>query len=199
MQRPLAMDWRTDEKVRNIGDQFMFGPAILVSPVLKADANRRNVYLPDSPAWYDFWSGTSTQGNREIEAYAPLDRIPLFVRAGSILPLGPEIEYAEQKPAGPIELRVYRGADAAFNLYQDSGDSYDYEKGAHSVIPLHWSEATRTLTIGDRVGSYPGMPSQIEFKVVWVSTGHGAGVLETKADQVVEYEGKAVTVKARSR
>ena len=196
MQRPLVMDWRTDEKVRNIGDQFMFGPAILVNPVLKADANRRSVYLPASPAWYDFWSGTPTEGDREIEADAPLDRIPLYVRAGSILPLGPDIEYADQKPAGPIELRVYRGADAEFNLYQDSGDSYDYEKGAHSVIPLHWSEATQTLTIGDRVGSYPGMPGRIEFKVVWVSAGHGAGIQQTKADQIVEYEGKAVSIKA---
>ena len=91
--------------------------------------------------------------SREIDADAPLDRIPLYVRAGSILPLGPEIEYADEKPAGPIELRIYPGADGEFDLYQDAGDGYDYEHGAHSVIPVHWSESNRTLTIGQREGN----------------------------------------------
>ena len=141
IQRPLVMDWRTDPNTRDIGDEFMFGPAILVSPVLQADAARRTLYLPDSPAWYDFWTGASQKGGHEIDAEAPLDRIPLYVRAGSIIPLGPEIEYTSEKPAGPIELRIYKGADGTFDLYQDAGDSYDYEKGAHAVIPLRWSEA----------------------------------------------------------
>ena len=155
IQRPLVMDWRTDLRVRDIGDQFMFGPALLVNPVLQSDATRRSLYLPDAPVWYDFWTGESRGGNREIDADAPLDRIPLYVRAGSILPLGPEIEYADEKPAGPIELRIYPGADGEFNLYEDSGDSYDYEHGAHSVIPVHWSESSRTLTIGRSRGELP--------------------------------------------
>jgi len=144
IQRPLVMDWRADVRVRDIGDQFMFGPALLVSPVLQPDASRRTLYLPDAPTWYDFWTGQSQNGSREIEVEAPLDRIPLYVRAGSILPLGPEIEYADEKPAGPIELRIYTGADGEFVLYHDAGDSYDYEHGAHSLIPVHWSESSRT-------------------------------------------------------
>jgi len=197
IQRPLVMDWRTDPKTWNIGDQFMFGPAILVNPVLKQEATHRTVYLPDAPVWYDFWSGASVKGGQEVEAEAPLDRIPLFVRAGSIVPLGPEIEYADQKPAGPIELRIFRGADGKFDLYEDEGDTYNYEKGSHALIPLRWSETDKTLTIGDREGQYPGMPKEVTFNLVWVSSGHGVGeTVEAKADRVVHYEGKAISAQA---
>jgi alpha-D-xyloside xylohydrolase len=197
IQRPLVMDWRTDAKTRDVADQFMFGPSILVSPVLQPDATRRTLYLPDSPAWYDFWTGASEKGGREIDADAPLDRIPLYVRAGSILPLGPEIEYADEKPAGPIELRIYAGADGNFELYQDAGDSYDYENGAHSVIPLHWSQSARTLTIGDREGRYSEMPASVQIKIVWVSAGHGSGVTPAaNPDKIVEYTGKRISVQA---
>jgi alpha-D-xyloside xylohydrolase len=197
IQRPLVMDWRKDENTRDIGDQFMFGPSILVSPVLKENATHRSVYLPTAPAWYDFWSGTSLSGSRDIEAEAPIDRIPLYVPAGSIIPLGPDIEYAAEKPAGPIELRIYTGADGNFDFYQDAGDTYDYEKGADAIIPLHWSESSRTLTIGDRKGSYPGMPANMEFHIVWVSSGHGVGAtVETKPDKIVQYAAKSVSVQA---
>jgi alpha-D-xyloside xylohydrolase len=195
IQRPLVMDWRTDPKTWNIGDQFMFGPSLLVSPVLQQDATRRTVYLPDAPMWYDFWSGTTVKGGQEIEAEAPLDRIPLFIRGGSIVPFGPEIEYADQKPAGPIELRIFRGADAKFDLYEDEGDTYNYEQGAHALIPFRWSEASKTLTIGDREGQYPGMPKAFTVNLVWVSPGHGVGEgVEERPDKVVHYEGKAISV-----
>jgi alpha-D-xyloside xylohydrolase len=198
IQRPLVMDWRADVRVRDIGDQFMFGPALLVNPVLQPDATHRALYLPDAPAWYDFWTGASTNGRREIDADAPLDRIPLYVRAGSILPLGPEIEYADEKPAGPIELRIYTGADGEFVLYQDAGDGYEYEHGVHSVIPMHWSESTRTLTIGQREGKYPGMPASLEMKVVLVSAGHGTGLEPTaNPDKLVVYNGQSISVQAR--
>ena len=197
IQRPLVMDWRTDSKTWNIRDQFMFGPAILVNPVLKEYSTHRTVYLPDAPVWYDFWSGASVKGGQEMEAEAPLDRIPLFVRAGSIVPLGPEIEYADQKPASPIELRIFRGADGKFDLYEDEGDTYNYEKGSHALIPLRWSETDKTLTIGNREGQYPGMPKEIAFNLVWVTPGHGVGeTVEAKADRVVHYEGKAISVQA---
>jgi alpha-D-xyloside xylohydrolase len=131
-----------------------------------------------------------------VEADAPLDRIPLYVRAGSIVPMGPEIEYAGEKPAGPIELRIYPGADGSFDLYADSGNGYGYEKGVHALIPLRWSESSKTLTIGERKGEYPGMPSEIEFKVVWVSPGHGSGPgVVTSPDKVVQYTGTGVSVK----
>jgi alpha-D-xyloside xylohydrolase len=198
IQRPLVMDWRADEKTWNIGDQFMFGPALLVNPVLKADATHRSVYLPSSPKWYDFWTGVSTSGGKEIEAEAPLDRIPLYVRAGSILPMGPEIEYADQNPGGPIELRIYRGADGEFTLYDDAGDSYDYEKGQHSVIPIRWNDSAQLLTIGARAGSYPGVFEKRAFRIVLVASAHGiGGELTSKADKEIAYEGKEIKVSLR--
>jgi alpha-D-xyloside xylohydrolase len=173
----------------------MFGPALLVSPVLKANATRRSVYLPASPEWYDFWTGASIAGAQELEAEAPLDRIPLYVRAGSIIPMGPEIEYAEQDPGGPIELRIYRGADGAFDLYEDSGDSYDYQRGEHSVIPIRWKDSTGVLTIGTRDGSFPGMIERRSFRVVLVGKGHGiGGDLTSKADKDIAYQGREIQV-----
>jgi len=195
VQRPLVMDWQKDPRTWNIGDQFMFGSALLVNPVLKQDAVERSVYLPASPVWYDFWTGESMKGERDIQAEAPLDRIPVFVPAGSILPLGPEIEYANQMPAGPIELRVYTGADGKFDIYDDEGDNYNYEKGSHTLIPVRWSEGDKTLTFGNAVGSYPGMPEAMSFNVVWVSPNHGVGeAVSSTADRVVEYRGKQISV-----
>lgn len=198
IQRPLVMDWRTDPKTWNVGDQFMFGPAILVNPVLKADATHRSVYLPAAPCWYDFWSGKSLNGGQEIEADAPLDRMPLFVLAGSIVPMGPEIEYASKNPAGSIEIRIYRGADGKFDLYEDAGDSYDYEKGQHSLIPLRWDDRDSTLTIGGREGSFAGMVDHRTFRVVLVGNGNGVGLAVTKAANAeIAYDGKEVKTKIR--
>ena len=198
MQRPLLMDWRTDHKVWNIGDEYMFGPAFLVSPVWKEDARKREVYLPAAASWYDFWTGEKVQGGQELEVDAPLEKLPLFMRAGSIVPLGPEIEYAGQKPGDPIEVRVYRGADGAFDLYEDEGDSYRYEKGAHAVIPIRWNEASGTLTFGERVGTFAGIVKRRKFHVVWVSAGHGVGeAAPSSADSVVEYTGKSAEVRAK--
>ncbi len=198
IMRPLVMDWRTDEKVWNIGDQFMFGPSILVSPVTVEDASSRSLYLPPAAAWYDFWTGKKATGNQRIEAAAPLDRIPLYVKAGSILPLGPEIGYAGEKAAAPIELRVYPGANGSFELYEDAGDSYDYEKGAHSVIPIRWDDGEGKLTIGARVGDFPGMTKQRSFHIILVRENHGGGPLEVSAfDQEINYSGEAVSVAIR--
>jgi len=189
IQRPLVMDWRSDQKTWNIGDEFMFGPSILVSPVVKEYAIQRSVYLPASPAWYDFWSGARVEGGRDVQAEAPLDRIPLYVRAGSILPLGPEIEYADEK-ADPIELRIYPGADGDFDLYEDEGDNYNYETGAHAVITIHWDDRGRLLTLKPREGSFPGMPQKHTFHVVLVGAGHGMGESPAgKPDAVLEYTG----------
>jgi alpha-D-xyloside xylohydrolase len=198
MQRPLVMDWREDAKTRNRLDEFMFGPAILVNPVLEQAATHRDVYLPQAARWYDFWTGDSVAGGQTIRAEAPLDTMPLFIRAGSILPLGPEIEYADQKPAGLIELRIYTGADGSFDLYQDEGDNYDYEKGAHAIIPIKWSEKTKTLTVGDRAGTYPGMPAEMNFRVVLVSKGHGTGEgVEAKSGSSLVYKGNSVSITER--
>ncbi len=192
--RPLIMDFREDSRAQNTGDQFMFGPAFLVNPVTDAAATTWQVYLP-AAKWYDFWTGSAVEGRRTINAIAPLDRLPLFVRAGSILPLGPDQEWATEKSADPIELRVYRGATGDFTLYEDENDNYNYEKGAYATIPLHWDDAASTLTIGDRNGQFPGMLEKRAFRVIFVSENHGVGVSPSdEADKVVEYSGKQITV-----
>jgi alpha-D-xyloside xylohydrolase len=196
MQRPLVMDWRTDSKVWDIGDEFMFGPALMVAPVMEPGATNRRVYLPESAGWYDFWTGDEVQGERQIYADAPLGRIPVYVRAGSIVPMGPEIEYANEDPNGPIELRIYRGADGTFKLYEDSGDSYAYAQGQHAVIPIRWDDAGGELTIGAREGSYPGMAAERQFRVVLVGKDHGVGeAVAAHDDAEVKYSGKEVKVK----
>ncbi len=191
--RPLVMDFRTDVRAENVGDEFMFGPAILVSPVTEPDATSRRLYLPQA-TWYDFWSGATAKGGVEVDAAAPLDRIPLYIRAGSIVPLGPEMEYASEKPADPIELRVYRGADGDFTLYEDENDNYHYEKGAFATIPIHWDDAHQQLQIGTRQGNFPGMIERRTFNVVWVRDGYGGGPGAAAGDKSIDYDGSAVTV-----
>ena len=195
--RPLVMDFRDDVKAQNIGDQFLYGPAFLVNPVTEQGATERHLYLPKAE-WYDFWTGEQLQGGRALTAPAPIDRMPLYVRAGSIVPFGPDEQYAAEKPADPIELRIYRGADSTFTLYEDESDNYNYEKGVHAEIPLTWNESQHTLTIGDRRGTFPGMISERTFHVVFVAANHGTGVDPTPTfDQAVHYTGKAVTVSSK--
>jgi alpha-D-xyloside xylohydrolase len=193
--RALAMDFRSDPRALNVGDQFMFGPALLVNPVTEPSANRRQMYLPNA-TWYDFWTGQQQTGGKMIDAAAPIDRMPLYVRAGSIIPMSPDLQYATEKPADPIELRVYRGADGAFTLYEDENDGYNYEKGIYATIPIHWNEATQTLDIGKRKGSFPGMLESRTFEIVFVIENHGIGIGPTKgADKTVRYTGESVSVK----
>lgn len=194
MMRPLVMDFRTDVQAQNIGSEYSFGPAILVAPVTEQDASVKRLYLPKIK-WYDFWTGEALDGGHFVNTNAPIETLPLFVRAGSILPLGPDVEFATAKAADPIELRVYRGADGDFTLYEDEGDSYTYEKGAHAVIPFHWNESKQILSIGDRQGEFSGMSSSRTFHVVFVSKNHGmGGALTGKADKTVTYSGKQLTV-----
>ncbi len=198
MMRGLVMDFRNDPQVYNIPDQYLFGPAIMVNPVTKAGAETRKVYLPAGTSWTDFWTGESTPGGQSIEAAAPIGTLPLYVRAGSIIPYGPEVQSAMEK-ADPIELRVYRGADGAFTLYEDEGDNYNYEKGVYATIPFTWDEKGKTLTIGARQGQFPGIMTSRTFRVVFVSPQHGVGLESTqKVDQEVTFDGTAVTVAAPS-
>ena len=190
LMRPLPMDFRSDSVTWNDGTEFMFGPALLVNPVLEAGATSRRVYLPAGAAWYDFWTGEKFAGGQHFQAAVPLDRIPLYVRAGSILPLGPEEEYADQKPNGPIELRIYPGANGSFTLYNDEGDNYDYEHGAHATTTVTWSDADRTLTFAPRIGAYPNMPTQTTFHIVVIGPDHGIGEVPTStADHTITYTG----------
>ncbi|MGA2643669.1 MAG: glycoside hydrolase family 31 protein [Candidatus Sulfotelmatobacter sp.] len=192
--RPLVMDFRGDTRAENTGDQFMFGPAFLVNPITELAATTRQLYLPPTK-WYDFWTGSELEGGRSVTAIAPLEQMPLYVRAGSILPLGPDQEWATEKPEDPIEIRIYPGADGDFALYEDENDNYNYEKGAYAIIPFRWDDARRTLTIGARTGKFPGMLEQRSFQVVFVGENHGVGVgPEDQPDKVVRYSGEQINL-----
>ena len=195
IMRHLVFDYPNDTNVFGIKDQFMFGPALLVNPVTAAGATSRSIYLP-AGTWYDFWTGSTVSGGASMMVNAPLSTIPVFVKAGSIVPMGPNIQYATQS-IDPLEIRIYKGQDGSFTLYEDEGDTYNYESGKYSLVPFTWSEATHQLTIGARTGSYSGMPTSRTFNVVWVSPNHGSDVGVTATpDQVVTYDGSQVVVTA---
>jgi alpha-D-xyloside xylohydrolase len=194
--RGLVMDFNADTKVHNIADQYMFGPSLLINPVYTYKDKTRDVYLPNTHGWYDFYTGEYYTGGRTLKADAPLDRIPVYVKEGSILPAGPAIQYTSEKTADPLTLYVYTGKDATFTLYEDEGVNYNYEKDAYATIPFSYSEATGTLTIGARKGTYKGMPDKRKIQVVWIGKNHPAGVgTDTHADQVVDYTGSALELK----
>ena len=198
IMRPLVMDFRTDATARDLDDQYMFGPALLVSPVTTYQARSRPVYLPAAAGWYDFWTGAAVAGGQTVEAPAPYDAIPLHVRAGAILPIGPELQYAGEKPADPITLLVYAGADGKFTLYEDDGLTYGYERGAFARIPLRWDDVAQTLTIGRREGEFPGMLAERTFHVVLVAKNRPQGFsFDLPEGRTVSYHGEAVAVALR--
>jgi alpha-D-xyloside xylohydrolase len=195
MMRALLSDFASDPKAIEVPDQYMFGNALLMKPVSEVDAASRSFYLPANTTWHDFWTGRSAQGGQTIEGAAPLAQLPLYVRGGSIVPLGPITQFVHEKAADPIELRVYPGEDGTFTLYDCENDNHGREKGRYAKIPLTWSEAKHTLTIGARSGSFPGMPKSCTFNVVFVAEGHGVGIATTATvDQTVTYSGAALEV-----
>lgn len=199
IMRPVAFDFPDDTATHNLTDQYMFGPAFMVCPVthpmyyrrnsepIVDSAKTRSVYLPDGTCWYDFWTNKTFAGGQTIQADAPLEIIPLFVRAGSIVPMTPVSQYVDQIPNAPYEIRVYRGADGQFTIYEDTGDGYDYEKGAYALIRITWNEQRGELTIGQRVGSFVGMIESREYKLIFISE---QGCL----DKTIRYTGKEVKV-----
>ena len=194
IMRALPMDFMTEQAVRKITDQFMFGPALLINPVCEPNVSQRNLYLP-AGTWYDFWSGETESGGPTLTAPAPLARIPIYVRAGSLLPMGPPMQYTGEKPIDPMELRVYPGADGSFTLYEDAGNSYNYLRGQSSVIRLEWHDATGTLTIGPRQGTFPGMLATRVFHVVRVRPGKGLGGGDTSSPTTIKYTGSEISLK----
>jgi alpha-D-xyloside xylohydrolase len=200
IMRALVMDFGTDQNVLNIGDQFMFGPAMLINPVVEYKARSRNVYLPSGTGWYDLHSGRYFKGGQTIKADAPYSDIPVFLKEGAIIPCGPEIEYAMEKPADPIRLFVCTGKPGSFTLYEDENVNYNYEKGAFSTIPLSYDEKSGVLTIGKREGEFPGMLVTRTFEIVWVGKrGHAGLDFQTKPDATVTYDGTLKTVMRRQR
>jgi len=163
--------------------------------IVERRAKTRSVYLPAGTRWIDFWTGERLEGGKSINADAPIEKMPLLVKAGSIVPMGPYLQYASEKPADPIELRVYPGADGSFTLYEDEGDNYEYEKGVYATIALHWDDARRRLTIDARQGEFPGMLMTRLFDVVIVGKTHGTGVEATdNPDKVILYKGEGETI-----
>lgn len=196
MMRGLAMDFPRDPLATQVTDQYMFGPAFLVSPVTVYKARSRQVYLPKDSAWYDFWTGKNYAGGQTINAPAPFDQLPLFIRAGSIIPVGPDLQYTTEKPADPITLFVYTGANGRFNLYEDDGVTNAYENGQFSQIPITWNQAGRRLNISARRGAFPEMLKTRTFKIVFVSPSHPEGFsFNPAAEKIVRYHGAAISIR----
>jgi alpha-D-xyloside xylohydrolase len=214
MMRALVMDFAHDKNALDVDNQYMFGRSLLVCPVTKQmyskisvhgkDTTRvedfstiknEEVYLPEGTEWFDFWTGEKRAGGQTITKETPIDITPLYVKAGSILPLGPKVQYATEKKWDNLEIRLYPGADGEFTLYEDENDNYNYEKGIYSTIPFTWDDVKKVLTIGDRKGSFPEMLDERKFSIVWVSHNNGVGMDPVKKyDAVVTYNGKKVVV-----
>jgi alpha-D-xyloside xylohydrolase len=188
IMRGLIMDFGRDPKVAGIGDQYMFGPAFLVSPVYQYKARTREVYLPAGTSWYDFETFKQFNGGQVVNTNAPLERVPLFVKAGSIIPVGPEIQYTGEKKADTLTLYIFPGQNASFTLYEDENANYNYEQGKFSSIEIRYDEATAAVTIGERQGNFPGMSQKRIFEIVWVKD-HPGGGLNARPQRVVEYSG----------
>jgi alpha-D-xyloside xylohydrolase len=206
MMRALVMDFSSDKKVLNIDDQYMFGKSILVCPVTermynqngKADfstVKKRELYLPAGTNWIDFWTGERIKGGQTIKKESPIDIMPLYVKAGSIIPIGPDVQYAEEKEWDNLEIRIYEGADGEFTLYEDENDNYNYEKGLYSTITFNWNDGSKTLTISDREGSFPGMLTERKFNILIVKPGKMNKMDAEKYDKTIIYKGKRVNVK----
>jgi alpha-D-xyloside xylohydrolase len=203
--RPVAFAYPDDPRTHDLNTQMLFGDGILVSPVIApmyyaaksvpidGVAKNREVYLPKG-TWIDFWTGEKLSGGRTVTVDAPISRIPLHVRAGSILPMGPVVQYASEQPDAPIELRIYPGADGDYTYYEDAGEGWGYERGDYALIKMRWNDASRKLTIGKRQGSFPGMKRKRLFKVVVVGPEAGRGAEQDGKATDVVYDGSAVTV-----
>jgi alpha-D-xyloside xylohydrolase len=215
MMRALVMDFPKDKNALDINDEYMFGKSVLVSPVtnamyVKPSANGRDTiqvedfatiksketYLPAGNDWFDFWTGEKLSGGNKTTKQAPIDVIPLYVKAGSIIPVGPNVQYATEKNWDNLEIRIYPGANGKFVLYEDENDNYNYEKGVYSTITFNWDDVKKTLTIDDRKGSFPGMLNQRTFNLVLVGANKGVGDnLTSQPDKQIIYAGKKLVVK----
>ncbi len=199
MMRGLVMDFNGDEKVLDIKDQWMFGSALMACPVGEYQKYSREVYLPKQKGWYDFYTGAYHTGGQTIVADAPYDKIPVFIPEGAILPIGPEMQWSDEKKPELIDLYVYAGKDGSYTLYEDEGTNYNYEKGKYAVIDFKYDDARKQVTIGARKGSFDGMLQKRRFNIILVDQKKQQGVNLAKSPKgkVVKYAGQAITVKLK--
>jgi len=195
IMRPLVMDFNGDTAAVNSRFQYMFGKSILTAPVTTANVTQWDVYLPKAAGWFDFWTGKQFKGGQKVKTDAPLDRIPLFVKAGSIIPMGKIIQHSAEK-SDTLEIRVYKGANGKFELYEDEGDNYNYEKGKYTIISFNWNEKAQTLSIGNLQGIYPGGLQKRIFNIVFVNESVGFGTTVSAMKRKVIYSGKKVEIKS---
>jgi alpha-D-xyloside xylohydrolase len=203
IMRPLFFDFANDKAVLDINDEYLFGKSILVAPVVNpmyvssqdgkgtedySQTKSRNVYLPEGSQWFDFWTGEKLDGGQSLEKAAPIDILPLYIKAGSVIPFGPKVQYATEKKWNNLEIRIYPGANGDFVLYEDENDNYNYEKGAYSAITFHWNDKNRVLTISERSGHFSGMLEKRSFLL------NMAGK-DKKAVKKVSYSGKKMFVR----
>jgi alpha-D-xyloside xylohydrolase len=183
LERVLRLAWRTPGQFR-----------ALASNEAALD-NSMTTYLPRGADWYDFWTNERFTGGRTVEKNCPLNVLPLYVRAGTIVPMGPAVQYATEKPDAPYEIRIYPGADAKFTIYEDDNETYAYERGQRATYDLAWNDATRTLSIGARNGSFPGMVADRTLNIVLAADARNAGFTETLLDaKSVTYAGQPLDV-----
>jgi alpha-D-xyloside xylohydrolase len=206
--RPVAFAYPDDKRTHGLASQMLFGEGMMVSPVtfpmyygagsvpIDGVARSREVYLPRGQ-WIDFWTGMTLSGGRAVQVEAPIGRMPLHVRAGSIIPMGPAVQYSAQQRDTPIELRIYPGKDGAFTLYEDAGEGWGYERGEHALIGMRWDQRSGRLLIGARQGKYPDMAAKRRFKVVLVGPGVGVGTAPVGKAIEIDYDGRAVNVDMR--
>ncbi len=206
MIRALVMDFADDKKALDINDEYMFGKSLLVCPVTNPMYSKNTeedfstvksleLYLPKGTDWFDFWTGDKFTGGQTVDKETPIDIIPLYVKAGSILPVGPNVQYATEKKWDDLEIRVYPGANGKFTLYEDENDNYDYEKGVYSTITFTWDDAKKALIINNRKGTFPGMLNERKFRIVKVTKNKGIGMDAVENyDKVVTYKGQKVVV-----
>jgi alpha-D-xyloside xylohydrolase len=212
IMRPLVMDFPKDKKVNNLTGEYLFGRSFLVCPVTQPCYTRQvtkdstvtdfgelktwNVYLPRGTGWYDFWTGVQLPGGQQITRKVPIDIMPLYVRAGAVVPMGPFEQYTGQKADSVLYIRIYPGADGDYTLYEDENDNDDYEKGIYATITFSWNDKSHTLVIGNRKGRFPGMLDKRTFHIVLVGKSHGSGIgIDPDPDKIVRYDGSTRTIR----
>ena len=194
LMRALVMDFNGDKEVENIGNQWMFGPALMACPVGYYKARNRSVYFPEKCGWYNLYTNEYIQGGQRLVVDAPYEQIPVFVREGAIIPFGPDMEWSDEKPAELINLYIYAGQDGTFQLYEDEGTNYNYEKGKYATIDITYDDASKTVSFSARKGQFPGMLKNRRFNVVLITKDHPKPLnLENPEGVMVNYNGKAVT------